>query len=275
MDLILRLLTSSDLPKERSRDFFALEEGVRSSLKTMSFKSPKQTFGVWVVALPPNDLRPPEREEVKVDRRDGVVSTTVIGDFDAYKSAKPSEAIDLFVLDVIRALRQVPEKFLLVEDREKIIEILKGARIEFYKTHFEGKMPKDLTVDMAASSRANINEEEKIQIVVQFDDATPLPENALENYSEGEKDDIFALEELLEKNSGDTYEVDGHDFGSGTVNIFLYCINPDPAVRRLLSLIDSHKLMPEIRIGIADTGRGRLRAVYPPELREFDLINKP
>lgn len=60
------------------------------------------------------------------------------------------------------------------------------------------------------------------QIVLQWDEA---------RFSVAE---IHQVEDELERGAAGLFEVDGHDIGSGTANIFIYSRTPDNAVERLL-----------------------------------------
>jgi biotin synthase-related radical SAM superfamily protein len=58
------------------------------------------------------------------------------------------------------------------------------------------------------------------QLVIQF------PADTLEDY-----DDMVALEDRLIADLGTSAEVDGHDFGSGTANIFIRTTEPETTFR--------------------------------------------
>jgi hypothetical protein len=90
---------------------------------------------------------------------------------------------------------------------------------------------------------------------------------------------IYRLEDFLTKHAGGLYEVDGHDIGSGTVNIFLFAPDADAeaAVRRVIDLYQQGRLRLGMRVGVAqeynaDRTDWTYRPAYPPDLRRFDLM---
>jgi hypothetical protein len=85
------------------------------------------------------------------------------------------------------------------------------------------------------------------------------------------------LESRLERNAGGDYLVDGHDFGSGTANVFLYASDPDGAVRRVIELHDQGRLRSGMRIGVAENYNAdrtdwTYRPAFPPGLETFNLF---
>jgi hypothetical protein len=91
--------------------------------------------------------------------------------------------------------------------------------------------------------------------------------------------DIEKIEEALESVSSGRFIVDGHDLGSGTMNVFLYAEDSevDAAIAVVTRLFEQGKLPPEMRIGRAvyeDEKRRNwhFQAVYPPGLAEFQIM---
>jgi hypothetical protein len=87
---------------------------------------------------------------------------------------------------------------------------------------------------------------------------------------------VWTLEDTLEAESDGRFEVDGHDFGSGTANVFLFSTDPDRAVERIVQIFQSGLLRPGMRIGVAQyTNPERTdwtyRPTYPPGLDRFDI----
>ena len=79
------------------------------------------------------------------------------------------------------------------------------------------------------------------------------------------------LERDIESHCGELIAVDGHDFGSGTANIFVYTDHVRRAIDLLIKLADANKLPACVRIGTPDPF-GTVRAHYPKDLRKFDLM---
>lgn len=105
---------------------------------------------------------------------------------------------------------------------------------------------------------------ELTQIVLQWDEA---------RFSVAE---IHQIEDELERGAASLFEVDGHDIGSRTVNIFIYSRTPDKAVERLLSILKRSNRIEGLRAAVAvdynaDRTDWRLKPVYPPDLKKFSL----
>jgi len=65
--------------------------------------------------------------------------------------------------------------------------------------------------------------------------------------------EIYKIEDALEVVSGGKYSVDGHDVGSGTVNVFLYAEDSkvDLAISTIVRFFEQGKLPKGMRIGRA------------------------
>jgi hypothetical protein len=91
--------------------------------------------------------------------------------------------------------------------------------------------------------------------------------------------DIEKVEDALESVSSGRFIVDGHDVGSGTINVFLYAEDSrvDAAIAIVTRLFEQGKLPPAMRIGRAvyEDERRRdwhFKPVYPPGLAEFQIM---
>ncbi len=91
--------------------------------------------------------------------------------------------------------------------------------------------------------------------------------------------EIYKIENALESVSDGKYFVDGHDVGSGTVNVFLYAEDSkvDAAIAVVVSFFEQGKLVQGMRIGRAiyeDEKRRNwhFQPVYPPGLAEFQIM---
>ena len=112
-----------------------------------------------------------------------------------------------------------------------------------------------------------LDEPAGIQIVVQWLDDSPPNSSTRAD----------PLLDLLHAQSQDLYVVDSFDVGGGTMNVFLYAEEPEPAVARVIRLFEEGLLPNGMRIGIAETqaddpARRRYRPAYPPDLDNFQLI---
>jgi hypothetical protein len=83
-------------------------------------------------------------------------------------------------------------------------------------------------------------------------------------------DQVWAIEDTLEAESEGLFEVDGHDLGSGTANVFLYARDADAVVGKVLRLYLAGRLRPGMRVGVRQNDS--YLPVYPRGLHRFDLI---
>ena len=107
---------------------------------------------------------------------------------------------------------------------------------------------------------------QRTQIVVQWLVATPRTELDLQ--------DVWSAEDTLDGQSAGLFEVDGHDFGPGTANVFLYSSDPEAAVTRIVQIFDHGLLRAGMRIGVAQYTNAAMtyRPAYPPDLKNFEVI---
>jgi len=94
--------------------------------------------------------------------------------------------------------------------------------------------------------------------------------------------EIHKIEDALEVVSGGKYSVDGHDVGSGTVNVFLYAEDSkvDLAISTIVRFFEQGKLPKGMRIGRAIYEDEKCRnwhfqPIYPSGLAEFDIMYPP
>jgi len=86
-------------------------------------------------------------------------------------------------------------------------------------------------------------------------------------------DAITALESELEKWLEPDAELDGHDSGSGEMNIFLRTDNPVEIFKRAKLLIDSRSGIGEVQVAYRSLdGVGDYVILWPPDLREFKVV---
>ena len=100
----------------------------------------------------------------------------------------------------------------------------------------------------------------RFQLVLQ------LPFASLEDY-----DALIALEEQVSATLGDSGDVDGHDAGSGEMNIFIFTDEPVLAFARIAAGLGSSGLMANLKAGYRERGAEVFVALYPKDLREFGV----
>jgi len=116
------------------------------------------------------------------------------------------------------------------------------------------------------------------QIVVQWDvsdlERVSPEKNALSALSV-----VHALEDYLEGQADGLFDVDGHDFGDGTANLFLFADDElvAGAIARLILLAESGEVPANARIAYAiyaDEERSdwAYRPIYPAGARGFEIF---
>jgi hypothetical protein len=101
----------------------------------------------------------------------------------------------------------------------------------------------------------------KYQLVLQWQQAS------LETF-----DEMVGLEELLEKTAADLGELDGHDAGSGEVNIFFHTDTPGLLFERLQHTLASQNRLATARIAFRDTAEDSDYVIlWPADLDRFTL----
>jgi hypothetical protein len=87
-----------------------------------------------------------------------------------------------------------------------------------------------------------------------------------------ELDLLISLEDQIRKNIGDHGNVDGHDIGSGEMNIFIFTEDPKATFERVkkIGLIPHH--MNNLKAGYREVGEDDFVPLYPAGLDHFSVI---
>jgi hypothetical protein len=99
------------------------------------------------------------------------------------------------------------------------------------------------------------------QLVIQFPLNSTFP-------SAAEFEAVVAIEEQLERDAGDAYEVDGHDAGAGEMNIFIIT---DDAVATFNSIEDKLPAGLRWRAGFRDLDADDYTPLAPAGLATFEV----
>ena len=101
----------------------------------------------------------------------------------------------------------------------------------------------------------------KYQLVLQFT-GTVIPDY----------DSLVDLESVLieEIQEDGKTTVDGHDFGSSQMNLFLTVDDPENVLSRIRGSIE-HPLMERVRAGYRNVTDNTFRAIWPESLHEFSV----
>ena len=100
----------------------------------------------------------------------------------------------------------------------------------------------------------------KYQLVLQ------LPAASIKDY-----DAMVELEEAIIKSLGGVGDVDGHDAGSGEMNIFVLTDEPQAAFERVKALLGTEDFMPDLKVAYREIGTNVFTVLHPPGLTRFAI----
>src|SRR5437867_1746605 len=100
----------------------------------------------------------------------------------------------------------------------------------------------------------------KYQLVLQ------LPASSIKDY-----DEIVELEESIMKSLGNLGNVDGHDAGSGEMNIFILTDHPKPALERIKQLLGTRDFMHDLKVAYRVIGMDEFTILHPADLTHFAI----
>ena len=92
------------------------------------------------------------------------------------------------------------------------------------------------------------------------------PGSSTEDY-----DSMVEIENLLISGLSDGNNVDGHDVGSGEVNIFIETDDPLGLYKEILSVLGAHDARPDIRMAYRNAEGGTYTVLWPTNLRDFEV----
>jgi hypothetical protein len=84
-------------------------------------------------------------------------------------------------------------------------------------------------------------------------------------------DDMLRLEDALIARLGDLVDVDGHDVGSGEINVFAFTDKPIIAFERMTAIPEVARLLPRLRVAYRAIGSENFETLHPPGLYSFDV----
>jgi hypothetical protein len=101
----------------------------------------------------------------------------------------------------------------------------------------------------------------KHQLAIQW------PASSIDDYDEMVEIESMLLEKLAPGN-----EVDGHDGGSGEVNIFIFTDEPMRTFEEMKSLLCRHDVWPLARVAYRHLEATEYTPIWPKGLTEFDVV---
>lgn len=101
----------------------------------------------------------------------------------------------------------------------------------------------------------------KYQLVLQ------LPASSIKDY-----DSMIELEEAVRQSLAELGHVDGHDAGSGEMNIFILTDYPERAFARIKQLLGTKDFMPDLKVAYRIIGNDEFTILHPSNLRHFAIV---
>jgi hypothetical protein len=101
----------------------------------------------------------------------------------------------------------------------------------------------------------------KYQLVLQ------LPASSIKDY-----DEMVELEETIMGGLGNLGTVDGHDAGSGEMNIFILTDHPKPTFERIKHLLGTRDFMPDLKVAYRVIGEDEFTILHPAGLTRFAIV---
>jgi hypothetical protein len=90
-------------------------------------------------------------------------------------------------------------------------------------------------------------------------------------YSKTDYDRLISLEETIRDGLGDIGIVDGHDYGSGEMNIFIHTNEPEVVFAKVKSMLDLGNESDKLKAGYRDFDEDGYVAIYPQGLGHFSV----
>lgn len=88
----------------------------------------------------------------------------------------------------------------------------------------------------------------------------------------GDYDALVAIENLLMENFSAETQVDGHDSGSGDMNIFIYTQHPKKAFDEVKVVLGGHDCWKDLRAAFRKVKDETFTALWPPGLGGFKVV---
>ena len=100
----------------------------------------------------------------------------------------------------------------------------------------------------------------KYQLVLQ------LPASSIKDY-----DEMIELEDAIIEGIDNLGDVDGHDAGSGEMNIFILTDEPQQAFERIRPMLEMRDLMHKLKAAYRKIGENDFTIIYPSDLTHFAI----
>jgi hypothetical protein len=102
---------------------------------------------------------------------------------------------------------------------------------------------------------------------MQYQLVLQLPASSIKDY-----DEVVELEEAIMGSLGNLGTVDGHDAGSGEMNIFILTNHPRPAFERIKQILGTRDFMPDLKVAFRMIGKDEFIILHPAGLTYFGIV---
>ena len=99
---------------------------------------------------------------------------------------------------------------------------------------------------------------------MQYQLVLQLPASTIQDY-----DDMVELEAVITEGIEGLGDVDGHDAGSGEMNIFILTDRPRLAFEQITRILGTRDFMPDLKVAYREIGADEFVIIHPPGLTKF------
>jgi hypothetical protein len=92
------------------------------------------------------------------------------------------------------------------------------------------------------------------------------PSDSMDTY-----DAVVDIEDLLIDSLNDGSDVDGHDVGSGEMNVFVWTDDPHATFKRVEATLRSHPLWADLRAAFRAEDQDDYSVLWPESLTDFSV----
>ena len=82
---------------------------------------------------------------------------------------------------------------------------------------------------------------------------------------------MIGAENILIKHLAGDSEVDGHDAGSGEMNIFVFTDDPRKALTQIEAVLGSSDSWVDVRVAYREVGKSQFTILWPKWLAQFEV----
>ena len=82
---------------------------------------------------------------------------------------------------------------------------------------------------------------------------------------------MIEIERVLSEKLSENSEIDGHDAGSGEMNIFIHTDNPVATFKEVMSALGSRDFWVNARVAYREIANDKYSVLWPEDLTEFKI----